>query len=105
MPESEGEREQGDRNVDEEDRAPRQCIHQPASEYRPGSRGEGGKPGPGANRLASFIGRKGRTDDGEATWDEKRPTNALHRTRRNQGADIWCQSTTDGSGRKDGDTE
>ena len=85
-----------DRQVDEEDGAPRHRLDQPTAEERPGSGGDTAQATPRSDRGAAIFHAERRRDDREAARHEERRGRALDATRRDEGDDAGCEAAEQG---------
>src|SRR5437016_7245270 len=68
----------GERKIDEEDRAPGNLLDQPATEDRSDSSSDCAKARPGADSVSAIFLAKGAADDGETTGHHQRGAESLH---------------------------
>ena len=74
----------GDRQVEEEDRAPGDVLGQRAADRRPDRERQRRDAGPQADRLAALSGRERRRDDRQGAGHHERAADALERAARDE---------------------
>src|SRR5438132_1115490 len=72
-----GDDDDGERKIDEEDRAPGEPFDQPATEDRSNSGSDRAKTRPGADSATAIFFAKGATNDGETAGHEQRRAKSL----------------------------
>src|SRR5207244_9940900 len=82
----------GERKIDEEDRAPGNPLDQPAAEDRSNSSSDRAKARPGADSASAIFLGKGAADNGETTGHEQRGAESLDSTSHNQRADSGSET-------------
>src|SRR4029077_13384663 len=82
----------GERKIDEEDRAPGNLLDQPATEDRSDSGSDCAKARPGADSASAIFLAKGAANDGETAWYEQRSAKSLARAGENQRADSGSET-------------
>ena len=94
------EREEDERDVDQERRAPGNGFHQEAPDERTQDRRAGRRSGPQSEGTALLLPLEGGRDDGEGTRDQQRPGSALEDAEGDQELDARSQAA-----QQRGDTE
>ena len=83
-PDRDREDDEGKREIDEEDPAPRQVLNEPSPKHRTECGGHRGEPGPRPYRSTSLCLRKRRTDERQTARHEQRGAHALHGASRDE---------------------
>src|SRR5437773_5837202 len=87
----------GERKIDEKDRAPGEPLDQPAAEDRSNGGSDGAKARPGADSASAIFLAKGAADNGETAGDKQRRAESLGSAGHYQRADSGSQTAPRGS--------
>ena len=97
--------DQANRNVDEENPAPAESIHQHAAQNRADQRGDTRSRTPNAHGNTARIRREHQRNQRHGLRGHQRRAQTLHHAGSNQRFNVRCQTTPQGSKRKNSHTD